>query len=39
MEKRLGAQVGDRTCLVRAGKVIHRAPWGHIMSGWAASSP
>jgi 2-polyprenyl-6-methoxyphenol hydroxylase-like FAD-dependent oxidoreductase len=35
MEERLGAQVGDRICLDRAGNVVHRAPWGHIMSGWA----
>ena len=35
MEERLGAQVGDRVCLDRAGNVVHRAPWGHIMSGWA----
>ena len=35
MEERLGAQVGDRVCLDRAGKVVHRTPWGHIMSGWA----
>lgn len=35
MEERLGAQVGDRVCLDREGKVVHRTPWGHIMSGWA----
>ena len=35
MEERLGAQVGDRVCLDGAGKVVHRRPWGHIMSGWA----
>jgi 2-polyprenyl-6-methoxyphenol hydroxylase-like FAD-dependent oxidoreductase len=35
MEERLGAQVGDRVCLDRAGDTVHRAPWGHIMSGWA----
>jgi 2-polyprenyl-6-methoxyphenol hydroxylase-like FAD-dependent oxidoreductase len=35
MEERLGAQVGDRVCLDREGNVVHRAPWGHIMSGWA----
>jgi 2-polyprenyl-6-methoxyphenol hydroxylase-like FAD-dependent oxidoreductase len=35
MEERLGAQVGDRACLDREGKLVHRVPWGHIMSGWA----
>jgi 2-polyprenyl-6-methoxyphenol hydroxylase-like FAD-dependent oxidoreductase len=35
MEERLGAQVGDRICLDRAGETVHRAPWGHTMSGWA----
>jgi 2-polyprenyl-6-methoxyphenol hydroxylase-like FAD-dependent oxidoreductase len=35
MEERLGAQVGDRICLDHAGRTAHRAPWGHIMSGWA----
>jgi 2-polyprenyl-6-methoxyphenol hydroxylase-like FAD-dependent oxidoreductase len=35
MEERLGAQVGDRVCLDRAGHVVHRVPWGHVMSGWA----
>jgi 2-polyprenyl-6-methoxyphenol hydroxylase-like FAD-dependent oxidoreductase len=35
MEERLGAQVGDRVCLDREGNVVHRVPWGHIMSGWA----
>jgi 2-polyprenyl-6-methoxyphenol hydroxylase-like FAD-dependent oxidoreductase len=35
MEERLGAQVGDRICLDRAGRTLYRAPWGHIMSGWA----
>jgi len=35
MDERLGAQVGDRVCLAREGTTVHRAPWGHIMSGWA----
>jgi 2-polyprenyl-6-methoxyphenol hydroxylase-like FAD-dependent oxidoreductase len=35
MEERLGAQVGDRVCVDREGRQVHRAPWGHIMSGWA----
>jgi 2-polyprenyl-6-methoxyphenol hydroxylase-like FAD-dependent oxidoreductase len=35
IEERLGAQVGDRICLDREGNTVHRAPWGHIMSGWA----
>jgi 2-polyprenyl-6-methoxyphenol hydroxylase-like FAD-dependent oxidoreductase len=35
MEERLGAQVGDRVCLDREGNLVHRVPWGHIMSGWA----
>ena len=35
MEERLGAQVGDRICVDREGRQVHRAPWGHIMSGWA----
>ena len=35
MEERLGAQVGDRVCLDREGNTVHRAAWGHIMSGWA----
>ena len=35
IEERLGAQVGDRVCLDREGNTVHRAPWGHIMSGWA----
>jgi 2-polyprenyl-6-methoxyphenol hydroxylase-like FAD-dependent oxidoreductase len=35
MDERLGAQVGDRVCLDRSGATVHRAPWGHIMSGWA----
>jgi 2-polyprenyl-6-methoxyphenol hydroxylase-like FAD-dependent oxidoreductase len=35
MEERLGAQVGDRVCLDRDGTLVHRVPWGHIMSGWA----
>jgi 2-polyprenyl-6-methoxyphenol hydroxylase-like FAD-dependent oxidoreductase len=35
LEERLGAQVGDRICLDREGNTVHRAPWGHIMSGWA----
>src|SRR6185503_4071855 len=35
MEERLGAQVGDRICLDREGRIVHRVPWGHIMSGWA----
>ena len=35
MEERLGAEVGDRVCLDRAGNIVHRVPWGHIMSGWA----
>jgi 2-polyprenyl-6-methoxyphenol hydroxylase-like FAD-dependent oxidoreductase len=35
LEERLGAQVGERVCLDREGNAVHRAPWGHIMSGWA----
>ena len=35
MDERLGAQVGDRVCLDREGTLVHRVPWGHIMSGWA----
>ena len=35
LEERLGAEVGDRVCLDPAGNTVHRAPWGHIMSGWA----
>jgi 2-polyprenyl-6-methoxyphenol hydroxylase-like FAD-dependent oxidoreductase len=35
IDERLGAQVGDRICLDRAGKTLHRVPWGHTMSGWA----
>jgi 2-polyprenyl-6-methoxyphenol hydroxylase-like FAD-dependent oxidoreductase len=35
LEERLGAEVGDRVCLDREGNTVHRAPWGHIMSGWA----
>jgi 2-polyprenyl-6-methoxyphenol hydroxylase-like FAD-dependent oxidoreductase len=35
MEERLGAQVGDRVLLDRAGNEVYRVPWGHIMSGWA----
>ena len=35
MDERLGAQVGDRICLDRAGQSIFRTPWGHTMSGWA----
>jgi 2-polyprenyl-6-methoxyphenol hydroxylase-like FAD-dependent oxidoreductase len=35
IEERLGAQVGDRICLDRAGNTVCRVPWGHIMSGWA----
>ncbi len=35
MDERLGAEVGDRVCLDRAGNIVHRVPWGHIMSGWA----
>jgi 2-polyprenyl-6-methoxyphenol hydroxylase-like FAD-dependent oxidoreductase len=35
MEERLGAESGDRVCLDREGNTVHRAPWGHIMSGWA----
>jgi len=35
MDERLGARVGDRVCLAREGTTVHRAPWGHIMSGWA----
>jgi 2-polyprenyl-6-methoxyphenol hydroxylase-like FAD-dependent oxidoreductase len=35
MEERLGARVGDRICLDRAGDTVHSVPWGHIMSGWA----
>jgi 2-polyprenyl-6-methoxyphenol hydroxylase-like FAD-dependent oxidoreductase len=35
LDERLGAQVGDRICLDRAGNTVHRVPWGHIMSGWA----
>ena len=35
MEERLGAQVGERVCLDREGRLVHRVPWGHIMSGWA----
>jgi len=31
----LGAAVGDRICVDRAGNVIHRAPWAHVMSHWA----
>ena len=35
LEERLGAEVGDRVCLDPEGNTVHRAPWGHIMSGWA----
>jgi 2-polyprenyl-6-methoxyphenol hydroxylase-like FAD-dependent oxidoreductase len=35
IDERLGAQVGDRICLDHAGKMLHRVPWGHTMSGWA----
>jgi 2-polyprenyl-6-methoxyphenol hydroxylase-like FAD-dependent oxidoreductase len=35
IDERLGAQVGDRICLDRAGNTLYRAPWGHTMSGWA----
>src|SRR5437868_13681396 len=35
MEEKVGAQCGDRVCLDRDGRPVHRAPWSHTMSGWA----
>jgi 2-polyprenyl-6-methoxyphenol hydroxylase-like FAD-dependent oxidoreductase len=35
MEERLGAESGDRVCLDREGREVHRTRWAHIMSGWA----
>jgi len=29
-----GIRVDDRICLDRAGAVVHRIPWGHVMSAW-----
>jgi len=31
----LGAAVGDRICVDREGRLVHRAPWAHVMSAWA----
>src|SRR5574338_588078 len=28
-------RVGDRVCVDRAGRVLHRRHWGHTMSAWA----
>jgi 2-polyprenyl-6-methoxyphenol hydroxylase-like FAD-dependent oxidoreductase len=36
MDERLGYTVGDRLCVDRSGNLIHRAPWAHTMSAWAA---
>ncbi len=35
MDERLGVPVGDRICLDREGRELHRQPWGHTMSAWA----
>jgi 2-polyprenyl-6-methoxyphenol hydroxylase-like FAD-dependent oxidoreductase len=35
MDERLGIQVGERVCVDRAGKELHRNAWGHTMSAWA----
>ena len=35
MDERLGVPVGDRICLDRDGRELHRQPWGHTMSAWA----
>ncbi len=35
MDERLGIEVGERVCVDRAGKELHRHPWGHTMSAWA----
>jgi 2-polyprenyl-6-methoxyphenol hydroxylase-like FAD-dependent oxidoreductase len=31
----LGAAVGDRICVDKEGRLVHRAPWAHVMSAWA----
>jgi 2-polyprenyl-6-methoxyphenol hydroxylase-like FAD-dependent oxidoreductase len=31
----LGIRAGDRICLDAAGAVVHRIPWGHVMTHWA----
>ena len=35
MDERLGIQVGERVCVDRSGRELHRNPWGHTMSAWA----
>ena len=35
MDERLGVPVGERVCVDRAGRVLHRRHWGHTMSAWA----
>lgn len=35
MDERLGVPVGDRVCVDREGRVLHRRHWGHTMSAWA----
>lgn len=35
MDETLGLEAGDRICVDRAGRPLHRAPWGHTMSAWA----
>ncbi len=36
LDERLGIRCGDRVCVDRAGRELHRRPWGHTMSAWAS---
>jgi len=33
--ERLGIRVAERICLDASGDVVHRIPWGHVMTHWA----
>ena len=35
IDERLGIKAAERICVDRAGRELHRTPWGHTMSAWA----